>query len=103
MVAKPILLQPLLTSVLAYTLMGPMQVLLPRLAGSELMLTDLERGAYLGTVALALIIGGILCMALKSRLPDGWVILLGCLAAGAGIASLSQIGHPWASAAWWSA
>ena len=98
-VAKPILLQLLLISVLAYTLMGPMQVLLPRLASSELMLTGLERGAYLGTLALALIIGGILCMALKSRLPDGWVILLGCLAAGAGIASLSQIEHPWASAA----
>ena len=97
-ISKPILLQLLLTSVLAYTLMGPMQVLLPRLAGSVLMLSGLERGVYLGTLALALILGGILCMALKSKLPDGRVILFGCLAGGAGIASLSQFSDPLVSA-----
>ncbi len=96
--SKPILFQFLLTSILAYTLMGPMQVLLPKLASSQLMLFGLDRGFYLGTLALALIIGGLLCMALKARLPDGWIILTGTAIAGIGIALLSQIVHPLASA-----
>ncbi|MCW9034095.1 MAG: MFS transporter [Rhodospirillales bacterium] len=95
--AKPILLQLLLASVLAYTLMGPMQVLLPRLASSQLMLSDLERGSYLGILAIALIIGGVLCMILKRWLHDGMTILLGAIAAGVAVITLSQINLPMAS------
>jgi MFS family permease len=93
-VAKPILLQFLLASVLAYTLMGPMQVLLPRLAGSQLMLSEMERGSYLGVLALALIVGGVLCMALSRWLHHGLTILSGVLIAGLSIAAISQITAP---------
>ncbi|MEH6405374.1 MAG: MFS transporter [Sneathiella sp.] len=92
--AKPILSQLLLASVLAYLLMGPMQVLLPRMASSQLMLSEIERGSYLGVLALALIIGGVLCMILKRRLHDGMTILIGAMVAGASIVAISQITTP---------
>ncbi len=92
--AKPLLLQFLLANLLAYTLMGPMQVLLPRLASSQLQLDGIERGIYLGTLALALLVGGILCMALKRRIHDGSTILAGILASGIAIIFLSQISSP---------
>ncbi|OUR75954.1 hypothetical protein A9Q83_16455 [Alphaproteobacteria bacterium 46_93_T64] len=92
--AKPILSQLLLASVLAYMLMGPMQVLLPRIASSELSLNEIERGSYLGVLALALIIGGVLCMILKRRVHDGMTILIGTMIAGASIVAISQITTP---------
>lgn len=90
-VARPVLLQLLLASILAYTLMGPMQVLLPRMASSELMLSDMQRGSYLGVLALALIIGGVLCMVLRRWLHDGLTILAGALVAGIAVIMISQI------------
>ncbi len=92
--AKPLLLQFLLANLLAYTLMGPMQVLLPRLASSQLQLEGIERGIYLGTLALALLVGGVLCMALKRRIHDGSTILAGILASGVAVIFLSQISSP---------
>lgn len=96
--AKPLLLQFLLANILAYCLMGPMQVLLPRLAGSELMLSGVERGLYLGTLAVALIVGGVLCMVLKRRMHDGRTILTGALASGLAVIVIAQISMPWLSA-----
>ncbi len=96
--AKPILAQLLLASVLAYTLMGPMQVLLPRMARSQLMFNEMERGSYLGVLALALIIGGVLCMVLKNRVHEGMTILVGAMIAGVSVVVISQITTPMASA-----
>lgn len=92
--AKPLLFQFLLANLMAYLLMGPMQVLLPRIASSQLALVGLERGLYLGVLALALLIGGVLCMALKRRIHDGRTILFGTLISGLAIALLSQISIP---------
>lgn len=96
--ARPLLLQFLLANILAYCLMGPMQVLLPRLAVSELMLGGMARGLYLGILAVALIIGGVLCMALKRRMHDGRTILTGALAAGLAVIVIAQVAAPWLSA-----
>ena len=92
--AKPLLLQFLLANLMAYLLMGPMQVLLPRIASSQLSLEGMERGLYLGILALALLIGGVLCMALRRRIHDGRTILVGTFIAGLAIAALSQISAP---------
>ncbi len=96
--AKPLLLQLLLANILAYCLMGPMQVLLPRLASSQLLLGGIERGAYLGTLAAALIVGGVLCMVLRRRMHDGRTILTGALAGGLSIIVIANIVAPLPSA-----
>lgn len=97
--AAPILGQLLLAAVLIYALIGPMQVLLPRLAGDRLALAGLERGLFLGTLAMGLILGGVACMALRTRLHDGRTILSGVLAAGAGVALLANMADPLPAAA----
>jgi MFS family permease len=71
---RPLIAQLLLAAVFGYLLMGPMQVVLPKLAKSALGLSELERGAFLGTLAPSLIIGGLLCMLAARRLPHGKTI-----------------------------
>ena len=56
--ADPLLAQLMLAAVLAYAMTGPLQILLPKLAREILHLTELQRGAYLGLLALSLIAGG---------------------------------------------
>lgn len=57
--ANPLLAQLMLAAVLAYAMTGPMQILLPKLAREVLGLTELQRGGYLGLMALTLIGGGV--------------------------------------------
>ncbi|HJW55248.1 MAG TPA: MFS transporter [Burkholderiaceae bacterium] len=73
--ANPLIAQLLASAVLGYTLMGPMQVLLPKIARSELGLSELERGAFLGALAPSLIAGGLLCLFIARLLPHGKTIL----------------------------
>lgn len=87
--ASPLLAQLLLAAVFAYTLMGPMQLLLPRLARDRLLLDELQRGAFLGLVAVALILGGLGTLALVRRLHHGLAIGGGLVAAGVLFAALS--------------
>lgn len=78
----PLLAQLLIAAILAYLLMGPMQMLLPRLAQDRLLLGEVERGSFLGLIAVALIIGGIGTLALVRKLHHGRSIFLGLGAAG---------------------
>lgn len=78
----PLLAQLLIAAILIYLLMGPMQILLPRLAKDRLLLTEVERGSFLGLIAVALIIGGIGTLALVRRLHHGRGIFVGLAAAG---------------------
>ena len=80
--ASPLLAQLLAAAVLGYTLMGPLQVLLPKLARGELGLSELGRGAFLGALAPALIGGGLLCLPLARLLPHGKTILATLLGSG---------------------
>ncbi|WP_136420363.1 MFS transporter [Herbaspirillum sp. ST 5-3] len=89
--SNPLLAQLLVTAMFGYMLMGPMQVILPRLARTSLGLTELGRGAFLGTLAPALIVGGLLCLFVARRLPHGKIIfaasgLSGALFAAMGLA-----------------
>ena len=81
--ASPLLAQLLTAAVLGYTLTGPLQVLLPKLARGELGLSELGRGAFLGALAPALIAGGLLCLPLARLLPHGKTILAALLGSGA--------------------
>lgn len=88
--ATPLLWQLLICSMLIYMLMGPMQVLLPRFATSVLGYGEIDRGLFLGVLAVSLILGGILCMLFSKRLPFGVMILL-CINLGAlAILAISQ-------------
>ncbi|MFO1263177.1 MAG: MFS transporter [Rhodoferax sp.] len=94
-----LLAQLMLAAVLAYAMTGPLQILLPKLARDVLRLNELQRGAYLGLLALSLIAGGITALALARQVHHGVAIfsgiVLGCLV----FASLSQITAPILSAA----
>ena len=89
--ADPLLKQLMLAAVLAYAMTGPLQILLPKLAREVLHLSELQRGAYLGLMALSLITGGITALVLARRVHHGLVIFAGIIATYLVFASLGQI------------
>lgn len=92
--ANPLLAQLLVTAMFCYMLMGPMQVILPKLARTSLGLTELGRGAFLGTLAPALIVGGLLCLFVARRLPHGKAIFSASALSGVLFASMSSVHTP---------
>jgi MFS family permease len=90
----PLIAQLLLSAIVGYTLMGPMQVLLPKLAHSELALSELERGAFLGTLAPSLIVGGVLCLLVAARFANGKAIFLATALSGILFALLGSMTVP---------
>ena len=97
--ADPLLKQLMLAAVLAYAMTGPLQILLPKLAREVLHLSELQRGAYLGLMALSLITGGITALVLARRVHHGLVIFAGIIATYLVFASLGQIASVALSAA----
>jgi MFS family permease len=86
--ANPLLLQLMLAAMAGYLAMGPMTVLLPKLAATRLGLSELQRGAFLGTLALALIVGGVVALVVARRAHHGRTILGGTVLAGVLLAAL---------------
>lgn len=89
--ADPLLKQLMLAAVLAYAMTGPLQILLPKLAREILHLSELQRGAYLGLMALSLITGGITALVLARRVHHGLVVFTGIIATYLVFATLSRI------------
>jgi MFS family permease len=87
--ADPLLAQLMLAAVLGYSMTGPLQILLPKLAREVLQLTELQRGAYLGLLALSLIVGGVTALALAKRVRHGAVMFSGIVLGSLVFASLS--------------
>ena len=94
-----LLRQLMLAAVIGYALTGPLQILLPRLARQELGLSETQRGAYLGLLAISLIAGGVLALALSRRMHHGRIIFGGVVAGSLLFASLSQVRDATLSAA----
>ena len=90
--ADPLLKQLMLAAVLGYAMTGPLQILLPKLARDILHLSELQRGAYLGLLALSLITGGVTALMVSRRVHHGSVMFGGIVAGCLVFASLSQIG-----------
>ena len=86
--ANPLLLQLMLAAMAGYLAMGPMTVLLPKLAATQLGLGELQRGYFLGTLALSLIAGGIVALVLARRAHHGRTILAATVLAGLLLAAL---------------
>jgi len=93
--ANPLLTQLILAAIMAYAMTGPMQILLPKLAREVLGLSELQRGGYLGLMALTLIAGGVSALSLSKHLHHGAAIFAGTITASLLFASLSY----WSSAA----
>ncbi|MBK6294380.1 MAG: MFS transporter [Rhodoferax sp.] len=93
--ANPLLTQLILAAIMAYAMTGPMQILLPKLAREVLGLSELQRGGYLGLMALTLIAGGVSALLLGKHLHHGAAIFVGTLTACLLFASLAY----WSSAA----
>ncbi len=89
--ADPLLTQLMLAAVLGYAMTGPLQILLPKLAREVLQLSELQRGAYLGLLALSLIVGGVSALALARKVRHGWVMFGGIVAGCLVFASLGDI------------
>ncbi|WP_119966632.1 MFS transporter [Simplicispira lacusdiani] len=90
--ADPLLAQLMLAAVLGYALTGPLQILLPKLAREVLHLDEVQRGAYLGLLALSLIAGGMSALALARRVHHGRTVLGGIGLGALLFATLGQIG-----------
>jgi MFS family permease len=84
-----LLTQLILAAVMAYAMTGPMQILLPKLAREVLGLSELQRGGYLGLMALTLIGGGVSALLLGRHLHHGAAIFAGTIMASLLFASLS--------------
>jgi hypothetical protein len=89
---KPLLGQLMLAAIVGYLAMGPMQVLLPKLANAQFGLGDLGRGLFLGTLAVALMTGGLGALKLASGLPAGGSILVATVIVGTLLASIGFAG-----------
>ncbi|HSB23365.1 MAG TPA: MFS transporter, partial [Burkholderiaceae bacterium] len=86
--ARPLLLQLMLAAMAGYLAMGPMTVLLPKLAATQLGLSELQRGGFLGTLALSLIGGGVLALIAARRVRHGRAIFAATTVAGLTLAAL---------------
>jgi MFS family permease len=86
--AQPLLLQLMVAAMAGYLAMGPMTVLLPKLASVQLGLDELQRGSFLGTLALSLIAGGLVALAVARRAHHGHTIFTATTLAGAALAAL---------------
>ena len=95
--ANPLLRQLVLAAVIALAMTGPMQILLPKLAKEVLGLSELQRGVYLGLMALSLILGGVSALLLGKYLHHGMTIFAGTALASLLFASLSYWTHAAAS------
>ena len=89
--ATPFLRQLMLAAVVAYAMTGPLQILLPKLARTQLGLSESGRGAYLGLLAVSLILGGVAALALARRLHHGRAIFAGIVIACTLFATLAAI------------
>ena len=89
--AKPLLLQLMVAAMAGYLAMGPMSVLLPKLASTRLGLDELGRGAFLGTLALALIAGGIVALITARRMHNGRLVFGATIVAGLALAALGSV------------
>lgn len=85
---NPLLKQTLILAVIIYLSMGPVQVMLPRYATGILHLDEISRGLFLGTLALALLVGGGTSLLLAKKLGMGNTIFLSGFLSGSGILSL---------------
>lgn len=94
----PLLLQLLLAAVIAYAMTGPMQIMLPKLARDILGLSEIQRGAYLGLMALSLIAGGVGALLVGKRLHHGRTVFAATTGACLIFASLSVWQQAWMSA-----
>lgn len=88
--ALPLLGQLMLAAMAGYLAMGPMTVLLPKLAATQLGMDELQRGAFLGTLALSLIAGGLLALFVTRRVHHGHAIFTATIVAGLALAALGS-------------
>jgi MFS family permease len=86
--ARPLLLQLMVAAMAGYLAMGPMTVLLPKLAATQLGLSELQRGYFLGTLALSLIAGGLVALFTARRVHHGSAIFVATTLAGLALALL---------------
>ena len=89
--ARPLLLQLMVAAMAGYLAMGPMMVLLPKLAATQLGLGELQRGWFLGTLALSLIAGGLLALIAARRVHHGHAIFGATTLAGLALAALGAV------------
>jgi MFS family permease len=93
----PIITQFLFAAIIGYLMMGPMQVVLPQIADTQLGLNSQQKGQYLGLIALSLIIGGVAAMKLKNHLPIGRSIIVMLFLCGLCIGMIGYITTVWLS------
>jgi MFS family permease len=86
-----LLLQLMLAAMAGYLAMGPMTVLLPKLATAQLGLGELQRGAFLGTLALSLIAGGMVALVAGPRVPHGASVFAATVTAGLALAGIGAV------------
>ncbi|EOQ89171.1 transporter, major facilitator family protein [Leptospira yanagawae serovar Saopaulo str. Sao Paulo = ATCC 700523] len=92
-----LLKQTLLFSIVIYCSMGPVQVMMPRYAKGVLNLGELERGFFLGALALALLIGGGTSLKLAKHFGYGKLILTSGLICGLGLLGIGLSSYLWIS------
>jgi MFS family permease len=86
--SSALLTQLMLAAMAGYLAMGPMTVLLPKLALTQLGLSELQRGSFLGTLAATLIAGGLVALVASRRVHHGQAIFVATTVAGLALAAM---------------
>jgi MFS family permease len=97
--ANRLLTQLMCAAVIAFAMTGPLQILLPKLAREVLGLSEAQRGGFLGLMAIASILGGVLALPLTARVHHGRTIFIGLSLSGLVFASMSHWRDPLAASA----
>ena len=93
----PVIAQLLFAAIIGYLLMGPMQVILPQVAQDQLGLNNLEKGQYLGLIAVSLVLGGVVAMKIKNYFLIGPSIIVMLFLCGLGLGLIGYITTVWIS------
>ncbi|WP_426414605.1 MFS transporter [Aestuariirhabdus sp. LZHN29] len=97
---NPLMLQLLLLTLIVYSVMGPVQVIIPRFAIEVLGLTPMQRGGLLAVMALALFIGGVVCMLFGRRFAQGKAVIGTLLVSTLLMLALSRSENLWQASFW---
>ncbi len=94
-VRTPVLLQLLVVTMVVHILLGPIQVIMPKLAVAQWGLGAIGRGAFLSTLAPLLIAGGMIALRVRESVWAGRWMLAACIISGTAMMCVSFAPNLW--------
>ncbi|MCE9600484.1 MAG: MFS transporter [Spirochaetia bacterium] len=91
--SQRLIMELLLFTFVGLAIVGPIQVLVPQFAKTVLELNEQQRGFYVTTLGVGLLLGGMVAQFLGHKFPRGPLMAVCSLISGVAMAILAQIDH----------